>query len=82
MPVTSDDLKNLEPLLNSGAIVQPTHVYHIYKNRRSRYTEVKLWCTADLGVCRVTPIFLTDNNYGVIQLDDYKIEVEENFEVR
>ena len=82
LPVTADDLKALNPLLSSGAIVQPNLVYHIYKNRRGRYTDVKLWCSADLGICRVTPIFLTDNSFKVIQLENYKIVVEDEFEVK
>ena len=82
LPVTADDLKALNPLLSSGTIVQPNLVYHIYKNRRGRYTDVKLWCSADLGICRVTPLFLTDNNFKVIQLENYKIIVEDEFEVK
>ena len=34
-------------------------------------------CSADLGICRVTPLFLTDNNYQLIPIEDYKIIVEE-----
>ena len=82
LPVTDDDIKALEPLLSSGAIVQPNLVYHIYKNRRSQHASVKLWCTADLGICRVTPLFLTDNNFKVIQLENYKIIVEDEFEAK
>ena len=82
LPVTTDDLKSMAPLLETGAIAQPTLVYHIYKNRRSRYAEVKLWCTADLSTCRVTPLFLTDNMYKVIPIEDYNIIVEDEFEVK
>ena len=35
-----------------------------------------------MGTCRVTPIFLTDNNFKVIQLENYKIVVEDEFEVK
>ena len=82
LPVTEDDLKCLEPLLSSGAIQTPNLVYHIYKNRRSQHSDVKLWCSANLGVCRVTPIFLTSNGYKVIPIENYKIVVEEPFEVK
>lgn len=70
--------------MSSGAIARPNLVYHIYKNRRSQHASVKLWCTADLGTCRVTPTFLTDNYYKVIQLKDYKIivEDEDSFEIQ
>ena len=84
LPVTDDDLKALKPLLSSGSIVTPNLVYHIYKNRRSQHASVKLWCSADMSTCRVTPIFLTNNNFKVIQLENYKIIVENDntFEVK
>lgn len=77
LPVTEDDLKCLETLLAGGSIVTPNIALHIYKNRRGKYKSVKLWCSADLGICRVTPLFLTDNNYQLIPIEDYKIVVEE-----
>ena len=83
LPVTEDDLKCLEPLLSSGAITTPNLVYHIYKNRRSQHSGVKLWCSANLGICRVTPVFITNNTYKVIPIENYKIVVEEDvFEVK
>lgn len=77
LPTTENDLKCLETLLASGSVVEPNLVYHIYKNRRGRHTSVKLWCTANLGICRVTPLFLTDNSYKLIPIEDFKIEVED-----
>jgi replicative DNA helicase len=77
LPVTDDDLKCLETLLSGGSIVQPNVVMHIYKNRRGKYKSVKLWCSADLGICRVTPLFLTDNGYQLIPVEDFNIVVED-----
>ena len=77
LPVTENDLKCLENLIIGDTMVEPNLVYHIYKNRRGRYTSVKLWCTADLGTCRVTPRFLTSNNYKLIPIEDFNIIVEE-----
>lgn len=36
-----------------------------------------LWCKADLGICRVKPMFATTYNYEIIPIDDLKIEIEE-----
>lgn len=77
LPVTENDLKCLENLIIGNSMIQPNLVYHIYKNRRGKFTGVKLWCTADLGTCRVTPRFLTSNNYKLIPIEDFVIEVEE-----
>lgn len=49
----------------------------IYKNRRGRYKGVYLWCKADLGTCRINPIFATDYSYEMISIDDVRIKVEE-----
>lgn len=76
MPVTEEDTQALEPLLAMGSMVTPNIVMHIYKNRRGKYTAVKLWCSADLGICRLDPIFLTDNDYKLIPIENFNIQVE------
>lgn len=77
MPVTDEDVQALEPLLAMGSMTTPNIVMHVYKNRRGKYTGVKLWCIADLGICRIDPIFLTDNNYKLIPIENYNINVVE-----
>ena len=49
----------------------------VYKNRRGRYRGIYLWCKADLGCCRVQPMFCTDYSYELIPMEDVKIEVKE-----
>ena len=49
----------------------------VYKNRRGRYKGVILWCKADLGTCRIQPMFCTTYGYEIIQMNDIKIIVEE-----
>lgn len=49
----------------------------VYKNRRGQYKGIYLWCKADLGVCRVQPMFATDYMYNLIDITDLKIDVEE-----
>ena len=76
LPVTKDDLECLQTIIQNGAPV-PNLVHHIYKNRRGKYKSVKLWCVGDLGICRVDPVFLTDNSYNLIPIEDIKIIVED-----
>lgn len=52
----------------------------IYKNRRGRYNHLLLWCNADLGICRINPIFATTYNYELIEMEEYKINVTERKE--
>ena len=49
----------------------------IYKNRRGKYKGVYLWCNADLGCCRVKPMFATTYDYEIISMNDIKILTED-----
>ena len=75
--VTADDLKSLENVLNSNIFDKPTIKMSIYKNRRGRYKGIYLWAKADLGCCRIQPMFATDYAYELIPIDNIKIQVEE-----
>ena len=75
--VKPDDLVALEPVLNSGRFEPPNIKLSIYKNRRGRYKGVYLWSKADLGVCRIKPMFATTYDYELISIDDVKVIVEE-----
>lgn len=77
LPVTTDDIKALEPILNSNIFAKPTIKLSIYKNRRGRYKGVILWCKADLGCCRIQPMFATTYDYEMIEINNTKIMVEE-----
>lgn len=48
-------------------------VYHVYKNRRGRYSKVKVWSYVDLGTCRSEDIFMTDYNNEIIPVEKMKI---------
>ena len=75
--VTDEDLVSLEPILSKNVFEPPTIKLSIYKNRRGRYKGVYLWCKADLGTCRVRPMFCTSYGYDMIAIDDVKIRIEE-----
>ena len=49
----------------------------VYKNRRGRYKGIYLWCKADLGSCRINPMFATDYSYELIQMTDIQIKLKE-----
>lgn len=56
----------------------PTIKLSIYKNRRGRYRGVYLWCKANLGTCRVEPMFMTDWRCQLVSIEDIKILVEDD----
>ena len=74
LPVSPRDIECLEEVISRGAYPQPDMKLSIYKNRRGKYKGVYLWCKADLGTCRITPIFATKWDYSFIELENIKIE--------
>ena len=77
LTVTDDDLVSLENILSTNIFERPTIKMSIYKNRRGRYKGVFLWCKADLGVCRIKPMFCTTYNYEMVGIDDVRIRIED-----
>lgn len=78
LPVTQEDIDSLSTVLSNSNFDTPNLKLSIYKNRRGRYKSIYLWCKADLGTCRVNPMFCTGYNYEFIEMEDLKIEVEES----
>lgn len=76
--VKDDDLVKLDPILSSNIFEKPTIKMSIYKNRRGRYKGVYLWCKADLGCCRIQPMFCTTYDYEMVSIDDVRIKVTED----
>ena len=75
--VQDEDLVALEPILSSHVFEIPTIKMSIYKNRRGRYKGVILWCKADLGCCRIKPMFCTTYSYEMVSIDDVRIRIDE-----
>ena len=74
--VKATDLEALSKIVSANAFDNPTIKLSVYKNRRGRYKGIYLWCKADLGTCRVQPMFATTYDYELIQMEDIKISVE------
>ena len=77
LPVTQQDLDGIKAIVVKNNFQNPTLKLSVYKNRRGSYKGVYLWCKANLGTCRVEPMFCTDYNYNLVQVNDVKINVEE-----
>lgn len=76
LPISDEDLQAINDILGHFPQV-PNNKISVYKNRRGAYKGIYLWCYADLGTCRVKPMFATDWNYNLISIDDIRIELEE-----
>ena len=75
--VSDDDLVKLDPILATNVFERPVIKISMYKNRRGRYKGIYLWAKADLGICRIEPIFATTYNYELVPIDDIKITIEQ-----
>ena len=75
--VKEEDIQALETILATNVFDKPTIKLSVYKNRRGRYKGVYLWCKADLGCCRIQPMFCTSYDYELIDMKDIKIKLDE-----
>ena len=72
MPITLEEVAKLEPVCQKLCMPLPTHVSDIYKNRRGRYTSVRVWHNFDLGTCRMQDLFVTDHMFQPINIQIVK----------
>ena len=77
LPPNQKDIESLQSILSTNAFEIPNMKISIYKNRRGRYKSVYLWCKADLGTCRINPMFCTGYDYNIISINDLKINLNE-----
>lgn len=76
LPVTDQDKESLQPILESGIFEVPDLKLSVYKNRRGAYKGIFLWCSSNLGTCRVNPLFVTTYDYSLQAVKNLQINVE------
>ena len=75
LQLNQQDHDYIDELVKQKGLEMPNLKISIYKNRRGKYNHILLWCKADLGICRINPIFATDYNYELIDIEDLRITV-------
>ena len=80
LQTSQDDRESLKNIVNSMGIEMPDIKISVYKNRRGRYKDILLWCKSDRGICRINPIFVTNYNYELMDIEDLKIYVTPKIE--
>lgn len=73
---TAEELNLVEAYCKDGVL--PNVVTDIYKMRRGRYTQVRIWSYSDLGTCRREDLFVTDGRLALVQVDNLKQQYEED----
>lgn len=69
-----EDLRIVEGLCSKI----PNSVTDVYKMRRGRYTQVRIWSYTDLGTCRVEDLLVTDGKLNSVKIGNLKQEYPEN----
>lgn len=57
--------------------LEPNFITDIYKNRRGKWTGIRIWRNIDLGTCRTTDCFITNRQNEPIEFDSIKIQVKQ-----
>lgn len=76
LEVDQDDLAALDDIIKSGGFERPSIKISVYKNRRGRWKNVLLWCKENRGTCKIEPMFVTNYQYELIQIEDLKIKIK------
>lgn len=71
---TDEDLHIIEGLCSKV----PNSVTDVYKMRRGRYTQVRIWSYTDLGICRVEDLLVTDGKLKPVKIGNLKQEYLED----
>lgn len=76
--LTEGDKEVIDKICKDSGFQMPNLKISIYKNRRGKYNHVLVWCYADLSICRINPLFVTEYDYSLLELEDYQINVIPN----
>lgn len=76
LQASQEDKEALKSVLLRNGWPEPDTKISIYKNRRGPYKDILLWCKSDKGTCRIEPIFATDYQYQIQEIEDFKIKVK------
>lgn len=78
MKIQPQHRKKIEPIIHKQINKpEPTHFYSVYKVRRGKLTSLMVWCHIDMSTVTETPLFVTDFDYNLIDVDFTNIKYDE-----
>ena len=81
LEATEKDKEALAPLVKRLGCEMPDIKMSIYKNRRGRWKNVLVWIKSDRGICGLDPIFVTKYSYELVDIEDFKINVNKSVDL-
>ncbi len=64
--LNDEEIDKIGTIVKELGVVMPNLVLDIYKNRRGRIVNAKIYRVFDYGTCRATDLFITDTNYKMM----------------
>lgn len=77
LQTSAEDREALQDVINTMGLEMPEIKISVYKNRRGRYKDVLLWCKARRGICRIEPLFVTNYQMEILNIENLDIKVSE-----
>lgn len=75
LQTSQEDKEALKPVLLRNGWSEPDIKISVYKNRRGQYKDILLWCKSDRGTCRIEPMFVTNYQYQIQEIEDLQIKI-------
>ena len=75
LDASQEDKEALKELVNKNGFNMPDTKISVYKNRRGRYKDILIWCDSNKGTCKITPKFVTNYQYELVDIPALKINV-------
>lgn len=81
LETTDKDREALQDICKRGGFEMPDIKMSIYKNRAGRWKGILVWCKANRGICRIDPMFVTQYDYKLVEIEDFKINVKRSVDL-
>ena len=75
LQTSQEDKEALREIIAKKGFPAPTIKISVYKNRRGQYKDILLWCKANRATCRIEPMFATNYQYELVEMQDLKIKI-------
>lgn len=74
LPIRESDADVIDAYLRKGFTTAPNMVVHVYKVRKGRLHNVKLYTYFDYSTCRMEDCFVTDKDGQMLEVEDTNVE--------
>lgn len=81
LPMTEAEKELGRALALKLGTYEPNFITDIYKNRRGKWTGIRIWRYIDLGTCRTNDCFVTDRRNNPIDFSSTKIQIKQTNKV-